>query len=456
MKPCIAIIDDERLIRWSLRERLTREGYGVVEADSASAGAALLDREEFSLALIDLKLPDGNGLELLKRAREVSPQSPVIIITAYSTVESAVEALKAGAFDYITKPFNMDELAISVRRAVDTSALYARVSRYVDEEKSRFGLVNIVGESRAIQELRELVARVAEAGLSTILLLGETGVGKDTIARAIHYASQRGDKPFMNITCTALQETLLESELFGYEKGAFTDAKQRKSGLIELANGGTVLLNEIGDMSPKLQAKLLGVLEDKTFKRIGGTSDIAIDVRIIAATNRDLEEALRQGSFREDLYYRLSTVPVFVPPLRDRVEDIPLLAHHFVNMHCRDMNCRPKELSADALGKLARYSWPGNVRELRNVIERAVLLTRGLAIGADDIVLGRSAIAVGGRPAPQGIQLPPAGCVLEDVEKELVRQALDQASGNQTRAAGLLSISRDQIRYKMKKFGFDV
>ena len=316
-------------------------------------------------------------------------------------------------------------------------------------QKPRFGIAGIVGEHPRMREIKELVGRIAKSDAATVLLLGESGTGKDMIARAIHYESARVDKPFVNITCTALPEPLLESELFGYEKGAFTDAKTQKKGLFEFACGGTVFLDEIADMRPPLQAKLLRVLEDKAFKRIGGAQDIAVDVRIIAATNRDIDEAIRQGRFRDDLYYRLSTVPLVLSPVRERREDIPLLVAHFLRSYRHESTGQAMQITPEALEKLMRYDWPGNVRELRNVIERAVLLSTEDTLTEKDIVLGRSNLR--SRPEPYLFRLPEKGCNLAEVERDLVRQALERARWNQTRAAALLGLSRDQIRYKMSK-----
>lgn len=450
MNAQILVVDDENLIRWSLRERLTEEGYAVSEADAGDTALALLTTRQFDLAIVDLRLPGMDGIALLKRMQADSPELPVIIITAYSSVDSAVEALKAGAADYLTKPFNLDELAITVRRTLDNASLRRQLSSHISEQKARFGLDNIIGEDSRMLEIKNLVRRIAKSDATTVLLLGESGTGKDMIARAIHYESNRVDAPFVNITCTALPEALLESELFGYEKGAFTDAKDQKKGLFEFAGGGTVFLDEIADMRPPLQAKLLRVLEDKAFKRIGGIQDIAVNVRVIAATNRDIDTAIRQGRFREDLYYRLSTVPIVLPPLRERRGDIPILVAHFLRAHHHELPGDAKHITAQALDKLMRYDWPGNVRELRNVIERAVLLSASQSLTEEDIVLGRSSLRP--RPDPYAFRLPETGCNLAEVERELVQQALEFTQWNQTKAAELLKLSRDQIRYKMEKY----
>jgi DNA-binding NtrC family response regulator len=451
----VLVVDDEKLIRWSLTERLKKEGFEPVEAADGATATAAFSADVPDLVLLDMKLPDTDGLTLLKGFQASSPETPVIIITAYSSVDTAVEAMKQGAYDYLTKPFNMEELAITVRRAIEATGLKREASGRLKEAKERYGVQNLVGASKRMQEIIGLVRKVARSEASTVLLRGESGTGKDVVARAIHYESLRAEKPFMNITCTALPDTLLESELFGHEKGSFTDAKAQKKGLLELAEGGSVFLDEIGDMSANLQAKLLRVLEEKTFRRVGGTQDIRVNVRIIAATNRDLEKAIQERSFREDLYYRLNIIPIGLPPLRARRDDIPALVDHFVRHYNREFKRGFRGVSREGLSKLGSYDWPGNIRELRNVMERACLLATGAEVEADDLLLGRGAYT--GAPAAADekgtYRLPPNGLVLEDLEKDLVRQALERTGGNQTRAAELLGISRDQLRYRMEKHG---
>ena len=448
----ILVIDDEKLIRWSLKERMTREGHAVTEAEDGKSAAAALDAELPDLVLLDMKLPDTDGLTILKSIQERAPELPVIIITAYSTVDTAVEAMRLGAYDYVSKPFDLEELTITVRRALEASTLRREVKEHTREQKSRFGIHNLVGKARSMQEIGALVRKVSQSQASTVLIRGESGTGKDVVARAIHVESARADKPFMNITCTALQDTLLESELFGHEKGAFTDAKNQKKGLFELANGGTVFLDEIGDMSPTLQAKLLRALEERAFRRVGGAQDIKVDVRIIAATNRPLEKLIEEKKFREDLYYRLNIITIDIPPLRERRADIPLLVDHFLKRFASEFRKPVNDISSDGLRKLEGYEWPGNVRELKNVIERAVLLGSGPVVAADDLMLGRMASATPERDKKL-FSLPAKGFKFDDLEKDIVLQALERTGWNQTRAGELLGMTRDQIHYRMEKFG---
>ena len=448
----ILVVDDEKLIRWSLKERLSREGHTVAEAEDGKAASACLEAELPDLVLLDMKLPDTDGLTILRSVLERAPQLPVIIITAYSTVDTAVEAMRLGAYDYISKPFDMDELTITVKRALEASALRREVQSRVREEKARFGIHNLVGKSRPMQEIGALVRKVSQSQASTVLIRGESGTGKDVIARAIHFESARADKPFMNITCTALQDTLLESELFGHEKGAFTDAKNQKKGLFELANNGTVFLDEIGDMSPTLQAKLLRALEERAFRRVGGSQDIKVDVRIIAATNRPLEKLIEEKRFREDLYYRLNIITIDVPSLRERRQDIPLLVDHFLKRFSVEFRKNVTDVSGEALRKLEAYEWPGNVRELKNVIERAVLLGSGPVVAAEDLTMGRT-MAAAPEKDKKMFSLPAKGFKFDELEKDIVLQALERTGWNQTRAGELLGMTRDQIHYRMEKFG---
>jgi two-component system response regulator AtoC len=447
----VLVVDDEQLIRWSLTERLREDGYDVAEAATA---AEAIDRADVGvdLALLDYKLPDEDGVVVLRKLHEMDPDTLVIMLTAHTSVETVVQAMKAGAFDYATKPFDLDDVSRRVARALETTRLRRELRTLRDSLARPFGLASIIGESEPLQSVKSLVRKVAASPSSTVLVMGESGTGKDLVAKVIHYLSGRAARPFLNITCSALPEALLESELFGHERGAFTDARQQKRGLLEQADEGTVFLDEIGEMTPALQAKLLRVLEEKAFRRIGGTGDIHVDVRVVAATNRDLEERVRSGHFREDLFYRLNVLRVEMPPLRARTGDIALLAQHFVETFSREFKRPVRGLSHSAEAALTAYGWPGNVRELRNLVERAVLLCEGELLQPADFDSLHTAKA---KPASAngGFALPAEGVNLEEVERSLVVQALERAGGNQTRAAAFLGMHRDQIRYRVEKFG---
>jgi len=449
----ILIVEDEKLLRWSLRERLEREGYEVFEAATGHEGITLADSPGADLMLLDHRLPDMTGIDVLRKVIVDHGDVPVILVTAYSTLETAVEAIKLGAFDYLNKPFNQDELSVRITKALESSRLQREVRAYRSRQKERYGASAILGRSEAMAHACRLIDKIGRSSATTVLITGESGTGKDLVAKAIHYASDRAARPFMNITCTALPETLLESELMGHEQGSFTDARTTKQGLFELADGGTIFLDEIGDMGVALQSKLLRFLQEKTFRRVGGIKDIHVDVRVVAATNRDLDKAVSQGRFREDLYYRLNVIPVHLPPLRARREDIPILASHFITLFNKEFKKHTRGLTDEATHRLVAYGWPGNVRELRNVIERAMILENKDYLGMEDLP---HEILDDARPGHEGcpFQLPDGGHPLESLEREMVRQALEQTHGNQTRAARLLDISRDALRYKMKKFGF--
>jgi two-component system response regulator AtoC len=447
----ILVVDEDGPVREPIRERLVREGYGVVEAIDCHAATAVLDREMPDLVLLDVRLPGKDGIGVLKGIHERVPDLPVIIITASASIDKAVEAMKLGAFDYVATPFDMDELTLTVKRALEAAQLRRVVSLHAYEHKARYGMKNLIGRSKGIQEVRDMIERVSRSQTTMVLARGESGTGKDLIAKAIHAESSRVERPFVNVTCTALQDTLLESELFGHEKGSFTDAKAMKKGLFELAHGGTILLDEVGDMSPALQGKLLRVLEEKTFRRIGGTQDIRVDVRIVASTHVNLEGLIKKKKFREDLYYRLNAITIDVPPLRERREDVALLAEHFLKHFVHEFRRETLAFSDKALERLEAYDWPGNVRELRNVIERAVLLGTTRKILEDDIVLGRP--ASGHTNGRRLLMLPQKGLDLGELEKDLVTQALERAAGNQTKAASFLGMTRERIRYRMEKYG---
>jgi DNA-binding NtrC family response regulator len=445
-KATILVVDDEALIRWSLTERLKSEGYELLEADTGHAALEKLP-EGVDLVLLDYRLPDTDGVTILRKIKEFDQDILVILLTAYATVETAVEAMKLGAYHFANKPFNLDEVAATVDRALETTRLRREVRQYRTNAARPYSLQRIVGASSAISALRSLVARVAVSPSSTVLLTGESGTGKDLVAKVIHYSSDRASRPFMNITCSALPEQLLESELFGHERGAFTDARTQKRGLLEMADGGTVFLDEIGEMTPGLQAKLLRFLEEKSFKRVGGSHDIRVDVRVVAATNRNLEEEVAKNRFRSDLFYRLNVLPIAMPALRTHPEDIPLLLEYFIDGFNSEFRKRVRGVTPSAQTILQQYGWPGNVRELRNVIERAMLLSDSNQLEARDFPSHSAAASAGDE-----FQLPASGVDLEKLERSLVIQALRRSGGNQTRAGSLLGLNRDQIRYRIEKF----
>ncbi|MFN8061287.1 MAG: sigma-54 dependent transcriptional regulator [Vicinamibacterales bacterium] len=445
----ILVVDDEQLIRWSLRERLTASGYDVVEA-ATGAEAVARASEGVDLVLLDYRLPDMDGMTVLKQLRESNPDALVILLTAYASIQSAVEAIKHGAYHYAKKPFDFDELLVTIQQALETSQLRREVKALRRTQVEPYAFERIIGDSAPMKTVKALLAKIAASPATTVLLQGETGTGKDLAAKAIHYNSERASKPFVNITCSALPETLLESELFGHERGAFTDARQQKRGLFETAAGGTAFLDEIGEMSTALQAKLLRFLEERTFKRIGGLTDIRVDVKVIAATHRNLAQSVKDGKFREDLYYRLSVMPVSLPPLRDRTGDVPLLVAYYIDMFNREFKKSVKGVTGAALKSLEAYPWPGNVRELRNAVERAMLLAEVDTLTPEHFQM----LGLGGT-ASRTFELPPGGVNFEALERELLIQALQRARGNQTQAAQLLGMNRDQIRYRIEKFGID-
>jgi len=449
MPATVLVVDDESLIRWTLAERFSADGHAVVEAETAKA-ALVRFGSDIDLVLLDFKLPDSDGLTVLKTMKAKDPDVPVILLTAFSSIETAVEAMKQGAYHYANKPFNLDELSLVVQKALETTRLRREVKALRASQSEPYAINRIVGESAPMTALKSLLLKVAASPASTVLLRGESGTGKDLAAKTIHYSSARAAKPFMNITCSALPDALLESELFGHERGAFTDARQQKIGLLESADGGTVFLDEIGEMVPALQAKLLRFLEEKAFKRVGGSADVRVDARVIAATNRDLEEAVKQGRFREDLYYRLNVMQVNLPPLRERVLDVPLLVNHYIDVFNREFRKQVRGATPQAMELLKSYRWPGNVRELRNAVERAMLLTEGEWLTADGLPLSGARASTA-----QTMELPEDGVNLDALERELVVQALKRTGGNQTKAAGLLGLNRDQIRYRIEKFGLD-
>ncbi len=450
----VLIVDDESSIRFALSEALRAWGFESVEAATVRDAIQIFGDEQPSVALLDIDLPDGSGLDILQHIREQAPDTLSIMVTGNVNLPNVLTALRGGAHDFIGKPVNLEELRITLRNAFEVHDLRREVGFLRRERSHDHSFERIIGDSPAMAKARDLAQRVAESDVAAILLQGETGTGKDLFAKAIHGASDRAKFPYLAINCAALPATLIESELFGYEKGAFTDAKQKKEGLFEQAQGGTIFLDEIGEMELSLQAKLLRVLEEGTFRRVGGLKDLKLNVRIIAASNQNLKKAAEQGTFRLDLYFRLSVIQVDIPPLRDRDADVFQLAEHYIKMaNAKRRGVPLLGLSAEVEQIFANYGWSGNVRELRNVIERASILEDSEYVTATHL----PADMIGDRTegtAPMGrVVLPPNGIPLETVEAELARQAYARTHGNLTQAAKLLDISRDQLRYKLRKSG---
>ena len=457
-KQKILVVDDEKMIRWSLGEALRGWGYQPVEADTATAAVALFDAEAPTAVLLDINLPDGSGLDVLRQIRRRQSDAVVIMITANVLVDETIAALRGGAYDFIGKPINLEELQVAIRNGIEAGRLRKEISLFRRERLQQFSFDQIVGQSPAMREMLELAHKVAESEVSSVLLQGESGTGKDLVAKAIHYHSTRANAPFIAINCAALPGTLIESELFGYEKGAFTDAKARKEGLFEQAEGGTLFLDEIGELELSLQAKLLRVLEEGSFRRVGGLKDLPLDVRVIAASNRDLRTEGEAGRFRSDLFYRLSVIQIDIPPLRERGDDVRLLAEHYLASFKERLRKNIDSISEEALETFSNYEWPGNVRELRNVIERAMILEDGDEISSKYLPRNLTEDGhltagpfVDGTQQGNHFRLPPKGVSLDEVEMSLVRQAIERSDGNQTKAAELLGISRDQLRYRLKK-----
>lgn len=456
MQPSVLIIEDEDVVRSALARRLEQQGYVVGASATATEGFRQLEEGATDLVLLDYRLPDADGLEVLEKIRKQWPDVPVIMMTAFTNVETAIRAMRLGAHNYVSKPFTLDEMMLVVDKALETRLLRSEIDRIRSTQLNEFGFDRLIARSPSMMEFLRLLRHLADSEARTILLQGESGTGKDLAAKLIHYNSARAERPFMNITCTALPESLLESELFGHEKGAFTDAHQKKQGLFELADGGTIFLDEIGDMPISLQSKILRFLEEKAFRRVGGTKDLLVDVCIIAATNRNMRALVEESKFREDLFYRLNIFPLTLPPLRQRPEDVELLAKHFIAMFNREFHKDITGIEAAALAVMQAYRWPGNVRELKNMIERAMLLARtGQLTMADlPVEIRKPDVADPEQPARSAtIQLGPAGVDIREVERLLVEQAMTRTNGNQSQAAALLRMSRDQLRYRLHKYG---
>jgi len=446
----ILVVDDDKTIRRTLKYQLEKGGYEAVCAGGGDECIYHLKQREIDLVLLDIKLPGTDGLDVLKQIRQINSDLPVIMVTAHGSIESAVNAMKAGAYEYIEKPINFVVMMIKIEKALETISYKKELARVRAEQGSMYSFDRIVGKSQGMRDVISMADKIARSDATTILIQGETGAGKDLLARAIHYESARRDRPFMEITCTALPVALLESELFGHEKGAFTDARTKKEGLLEVADGGALFLNEIGHMEVALQAKLLSVIEHKAFRRVGGKEEISVDVRIIAATNGDLKAEVEEGVFREDLYYRLHVFPIFIPPLRERKEDIMLLAHFFLEQFNKEFGKEIRGFSEDASDYMVNYDWPGNIRELKNAVERATIL------GNVDMITPELLFPeICGQETTDAIyKLPEEGIALEEVERRLIKQALDMAGWNQISAAKLLRLGRGALQYRMKKYGF--
>ncbi len=454
-KEKILIVDDERFVRMTLGEALRSWNYEAFEAGTIAEARTVFEREEPSVVLLDIDLPDGSGLDVLGDIKEKFPDTIAVMVTGNIDVENTIAALRGGAHDFIGKPIRLEELRVTLRNALETRQLRREVKHARRERSSELGFSQIIGESATLKKSIELARRVAESDVMAILLQGATGTGKDLFARAIHFSSERREAPYLAINCAALPANLIESELFGYEKGAFTDAKTRKEGLFEQAHGGTIFLDEIGEVELGLQAKLLRVLEESTFRRVGGLRDIHFDARIVAASNRDLKKESEDGNFRLDLYYRLSVIQIDIPPLNERGDDVLLLAQYYIDKaNLKRRGKMLKGLSKETAQIFKNYAWAGNVRELRNVIERASILEDGEWIATD--YLPQDLLRSVGQTSAKNsahFSLPSDGISLETVELELARQAIERTGGNLTRAAQLLHISRDQLRYKLKKSG---
>jgi DNA-binding NtrC family response regulator len=465
-KEKVLIVDDEQTTRWTLAQALRRWGYVPAEAGTVKAALAMFDEELPSVVLLDVNLPDGTGLDVLREIKRRQPQSAVIMMTGHVLVEDTISALRGGAYDFVGKPIKLEELQVAIRNGIEAARLRREVSQIRSDRAREFSFDQIIGNSAVMSEMTGLARKVAESEVSSVLLQGESGTGKDLLAKAIHYGSRRAGSPFVAINCAAIPATLIESELFGYEKGAFTDAKSRKEGMLEQADGGTLFLDEIGELDLALQAKLLRVLEEGAFRRVGGLRDLPLDVRVIAASNRDLKIGSEEGRFRLDLYYRLSVIQIDVPALRERGEDVILLAEHLIAGFNRQFRKHVRGLTAEVADIFRHYKWPGNVRELRNVIERVMILEendvitpaylpRGMSVEESSAKAGLSesdetpaASHVG---SAELFRLPPQGVSLDELETSLVEQAMALSEGNQTRAAALLGITRDQLRYRLKK-----
>ena len=449
MKPAILVVDDDEVMRQTLSDVLKKKGYVVSTAETGGQTISSIKKQLFDLILLDIRLPDMDGLDVLKRIKEIESDLMVIVMTAYSDVQTAVMAMKSGAYDYIDKPFELEELKILIQKALETQSLKNEIRQLRRQGKEKDQGLEIYGNSPLIKNVMELIEMISQTPRTSVLIQGESGTGKELAANAIHYRSKRANKPLMKINCSAIPENLLETELFGYEKGAFTDAKGTKKGLFELTNGGTVFLDEIAEMKSYLQTKLLRVLESQSFMRVGGEREISVDVRIIAATNKDLSALVNAGQFRKDLYYRLKVMVIEMPPLRERREDILLLANLFIEENNRELGKNVTGISEAASEYLLNYRWPGNVRELKNIIERAMILSNGNEILPDHLPIE---LRRGQMDDPGDRTSDTADLTLETVEKKHIIDVLMMMDGNKSRAARMLGISRSTLREKLRKY----
>jgi DNA-binding NtrC family response regulator len=444
------VAEDESTLREGIATAFRERGWDVVEAADGAEAFARLEESVFDVLVTDYQMPEKNGLEVLKRSKMINEGTVGLVMTAYGTVESAVDAMKAGAYDYVLKPFDLEEMEMKVDRAVEHRRLLARIEAY-DRSEIVPRFENIVGESPQMKEVFRTIEKVARSN-ATVLVLGETGVGKELVAEALHRNSSRADRPFVKMNCAALHESLLESELFGHERGAFTGADRQRTGRFELANEGTLFLDEIGNMTPSTQTKVLRVLQEREFERLGGSRTVKVDVRLVAATNKNLEEAIQRGEFREDLYYRLNVVNVHVPPLRERKEDIVPLASHFIDRFARELKKDVRGLEPAAVRALKRHTWPGNIRELENTVERAVLMAEGRFLQEEDLNLGASGRASTDNVASLNLRLPPTGIALDELERQAILEALRISNWVQKDAAKFLGISSRVMNYKVAKY----
>jgi two-component system response regulator AtoC len=446
----ILLVEDEKLLRWALTEQLKRAGHEVHDAENLGVAAEHLEAHQPDVLLLDISLPDGNGLDFFESNLNRLEDTVVIVMTAVGAVEEAVRAMKLGALDFLNKPVDNQDLVKLIERSLTDrrEQLEVEAARHSRERTLK---VDLVAESEACDRLLDVVHEVATSNIDTLLIQGESGTGKNVLARHIHSISNRASKPILELSCAAIPDNLMESELLGHERGAFTDAKATRKGIFELVDGGTVVLDEVGELKLELQAKLLHVLEERTLRRVGGSREIHVDVRVIGLTNRDLASMVREGTFRQDLFYRLNIFPIVVPPLRERVDDILPLASYFLATLQPKLGKDFKGFSRDAENRLLTYSWPGNVRELRNVIERAMILEHTDEIQASSLILDQADSSAGMEAAPAATLIVP----LEQMERDMVTRAMQAAGNNQTRAAELLGVTRDQLRYRLKKFDLD-